>query len=232
MAKASAHSIGPNMTKSETVAGVLYLPFYVVLLSMGLLYGAELLGLSLTPVPLNGAYFVLNALFTWVLFGRFLVTSWRSIRFWDTVQAVILGFVLYYVLNVAVNFALQYFSLSVKSYNDDSMQALAQENYLVTVLCSVLLAPLTEEVLARGLIFGTVRKTSRIAAYAASMLFFSFIHVWQFIPSQGWAAIWPAAVLYVPASAALCWTYEKAGTVWAPVFLHMVCNAITLGLFA
>lgn len=230
MSKASARSTGPNMTKSEIVAGLLYLPVYVVLLSVGLRCGAELLGLTLTDLQLNVCYFVINTLLVWVIFRRFLSASFRSIRFWDTVQAVILGFVLYQAGNVLLSFLLNLLSVSVISHNDQNMQALTQDSFLVSALLSVFLAPVIEEVLARGLIFGVLRRKSRVAAYAMSILFFSFIHVWQYIPTEGLAALWPAAAVYLPASVALCWTYEKAGTVWAAIFLHMACNAVALGL--
>ena len=221
MSKASARSIGPNMTKSETVAGLLYLPFYVVLLSMALRYGEELLGLTLTDLQRNVCYFVVNTLLVWVIFRRFLAASFRSIRFWDTVQAVILGFVLYQVGNFLLSFVLNLLSVPVTSHNDQTMQALAQDSFLISALLSVLLAPVIEEVLARGLIFGGLRGKSRIADKLQQLGNLGF---------QGLSALWPAAVLYLPASVALCWTYEKAGTIWAAIFLHMVCNAVALGL--
>ena len=49
-----------------------------------------------------------------------------------------------------------------------------------TVLILVVLMPLIEEVLFRGLVFGGIRPRSRFAAYAASCLLFALLHVWQY----------------------------------------------------
>ena len=27
-----------------------------------------------------------------------------------------------------------------------------------------------------------------------------------------------------------CWTYEKAGTIWAPITIHAIINAISFGI--
>lgn len=223
-------STGPGMTKAETVAGLLYLPFYVVGLSAALRYGASLLGLALTDLQLNILHLSLQALICILLFRRFLAANFRAIDFWPLVQAVILGYVLYRAGNFLLALLLTVLDLTPTSYNDELMQVLASESFPLTVLCSVVLAPLSEELLCRGLVFGGLHRKSRLLAYCVSILFFSALHVWQFIPQHGFAALWPAVLLYVPASLALCWCHEKAGTVWAPIFLHMACNAVTMGL--
>ena len=33
-----------------------------------------------------------------------------------------------------------------------------------------------------------------------------------------------------PAGIALGWTYEKANTIWAPICLHMIINALAFGV--
>ena len=39
-----------------------------------------------------------------------------------------------------------------------------------------------------------------------------------------------SCIPYLPASVALAWTYEKAGTIWASISLHAVVNALSFGL--
>ena len=49
-------------------------------------------------------------------------------------------------------------------------------------------------------------------------------------------ALYPAGkvllscIPYLPASVALAWTYEKAGTIWASISLHAIVNALSFGL--
>jgi membrane protease YdiL (CAAX protease family) len=35
---------------------------------------------------------------------------------------------------------------------------------------------------------------------------------------------------YVPASVALCWCYEKSGTIWSPIVLHAAINLISINV--
>ena len=96
----------------------------------------------------------------------------------------------------------------------------------------MVLAPIVEETLVRGLLFGVIRRKSRILAYAVTILFFSVIHVWQYLVLYDFREVLLAALQYIPAGIALGWTYEKANTVWAPIFLHMTINAISLGIIS
>ena len=230
MANARSNSLGIKLTSAQQIAGFLYLPFYVALLSMGLDYLSRLLGLTLTEMQFSTCWFVLNTLIVGIIFYRFLIRSFRSIRFWELVQAIILGFVLYYAGNWVFAWIAELLGLSIVSFNDQTVQSLAADNFWVMALCSVVLAPVVEETLVRGLIFGSIRPKSRIAAYIASMLFFSLMHVWAYIPTEGLTPVLLAAAQYISASIALGWTYEKANSIWAPIFLHMAINALAMGL--
>ena len=100
------------------------------------------------------------------------------------------------------------------------------------LVCSVFLAPLVEETLVRGLLFGVIRRKSRVMAYVVTIVFFAVMHVWQYLLTEN---VWPvllAAVQYIPAGIALGWTYEKSNNIWAPIFMHMIVNAISFGLLS
>lgn len=223
-------SHGPTLTHAQIAAGYLYLPVYAGLLSYGLQYLAQLMGLSLTQPQLNLCWFVLNTLFVWIIFHNFLLRSLRGIRFWEFVQAGILGLAFYYAGTWVFRFLTDLINIRIVSFNDRTVQSLAADSYWITVLCTVVLAPLVEETLVRGLIFGSVRPKSRVLAYVLSTVFFGMMHVWSYIPSQGLVPVLPAAAQYIPAAVALGWTYEKAGTVWAPIAVHMAVNAISVSL--
>ena len=232
MANAKSYSLGPGLSTAEKVAGFCYLPFYVVLLALILQYLSGLLGFHLTMLQINICYFVINCLMVWIIFHNFLLRSFRAIRFWELIQALILGFVLYYAGNFLYSLILGWLDLSVTSYNDQTVLELASESRVAMVICGVILAPMIEETLVRGLLFGVIRRKSRIAAYAVTILFFAAIHVWQYVLLYDWKSVLLAALQYVPAGIALGWTYEKSNTIWAPILLHMVINAISFGVMS
>ena len=232
MANAKSYSLGPGLSTAEKVAGFCYLPFYVVLLALILQYLSGLLGFHLTMLQINICYFVINCLMVWIIFHNFLLRSFRAIRFWELIQALILGFVLYYAGNFLYSLILGWLDLSVTSYNDQTVLELASQSRVAMVICGVILAPMIEETLVRGLLFGVIRRKSRIAAYAVTILFFAAIHVWQYVLLYDWKSVLLAALQYVPAGIALGWTYEKSNTIWAPILLHMVINAISFGIMS
>ena len=232
MANAKSRSLGPGLSTAEQVAGFCYLPFYVVLLGWGLQWLSGLLGLGLTELQINVAFFVINCVMIWVIFHNFLIRSFRAIRFWELVQALILGFCLYYAGNFVFNWIISLLDLTITSFNDETIMGLISQNKWVMVICSVLLAPIVEETLVRGLLFGVLRRQSRILAYVVTIIFFSVIHVWQYLLVYDFKSVLLAALQYIPASIALGWTYEKSNTVWAPIFLHMTINAISMGIIS
>ena len=232
MANAKSHSLGPGLSTAEQVAGFCYLPFYVVLLGWGIQWLSELLGLGLTELQVNVTFFVINCVMIWVIFHNFLIRSFRAIHFWELVQALILGFCLYYAGNLLFGWIVSLLDLTITSFNDETILGLISQNKWVMVICSVLLAPIVEETLVRGLLFGVLRRRSRMLAYAVTIVFFAVMHVWQYLLVYDFKAVLLAALQYIPASIALGWTYEKSNTVWAPIFLHMTINAISMGIIS
>lgn len=230
MTNARSYSNGPGMSRTETVAGFCYLPFYLVLLSIAISHTAALLGIKLNDLTMNICYFSLNALFTVLIFRRFLASSFRAIRFWELVQAIILGFALYYALTRVLTLLIAFLDVKITSFNDETVAELVSADRRVIMVCTIIIAPIVEETLVRGLVFGTVRRKNRIAAHLVNILLFSLMHVWQYIPTEGWGPVALAAMEYIPASIALGWTYEKAKTIWAPIFLHMIVNGIGMCL--
>ena len=232
MANAKSYSLGPGLSTAEQVAGFCYLPVYMVLLSVGLQWLSQTLGLNWTDMQLNVVYFVVNCAMVWIIFHNFLIRSLRCIRFWETVQAVILGFCLYYAGNLAFGWIIGLLDLSITSFNDETVLGLFSQNKWVMGICAVGLAPIVEETLVRGLLFGVIRRSSRILAYAVTIVFFSAMHVWQYLMFQDVKEVLLAGLQYIPASIALGWTYEKSNTVWGPILLHMTINAISMGIIS
>ena len=99
-----------------------------------------------------------------------------------------------------------------------------------TVVILVVLMPLVEEPLFRGLLFGATRRYSRALGYVLSTLVFALYCVWQFVYSYGTVDFRYLLLFlqYVPMSLALTWCYDNGGSIWSPIALHMVLNALIL----
>jgi membrane protease YdiL (CAAX protease family) len=89
---------------------------------------------------------------------------------------------------------------------------------LLLILTAIVLAPISEELIFRGYIFGVLRRyTGRWWAMAISALVFAAIHA--HLPSL--AGLFMLAV-------ALTLVYESAGSLWAPILMHALFNGFTV----
>ena len=167
MAK-SYYSLGRSLSRAEAIAGWCYLPFYLVLLSAGIQYLAAALHVSLTALTINIIYFSINLLFVLLVFRNFLLQRFFGSGFWNFVQAIILGFVLYYAATWAVRFALDKLAPGYTIYNNETVGELVLADRRAMSFVTIILAPIIEETLVRGLVFGSLHRTSRWLAYIVS----------------------------------------------------------------
>ena len=227
MARKTSDSLGSGLTRFELIAGWCYLPVYLILLSVLLQNVFRWLGLEMTEIRLNLAYFVINFLAVLLIFHRFLRQRFFGSGFWNFIQAGILGFVFYYAGTWAIQYAVEHLGGSLTLYNNNTVAEMIGMNRYGMLAISVVLAPVIEETLIRGLVFGSLRRATRVMAYIVSIVLFSLMHSWQYFGFYPTGSVLLSCLAYVPASAALAWTYEKSGTIWCPIVLHAVINALS-----
>ena len=83
---------------------------------------------------------------------------------------------------------------------------------------AVIAAPVTEELIFRGCLYGILRKSSgRVPAIVVSSVLFALIH--GHLPSL------PGLIVL---AAGLALVYERCGSLWAPISMHASFNALTI----
>lgn len=98
-----------------------------------------------------------------------------------------------------------------------------------TLVLILVLIPVVEETLYRGLFFGQLRGYSRTLAMWVSILFYTLAHVWRYALEVGDILyLLPLALLSLPMSIALTWCYDNGGSVWSCVVLHGALNGLSL----
>ena len=230
MARKASRPIYNRLTRFETIAGWLYLPFYLIALNVLLQYLNAKLALGMTALTINIVYFAVNLAAVVLIFGRFLRQPFFGGQFWNFVQAVVLGFALYYAGTWVLQYLLTLLAPGFTIYNNETVAGLISSNEYVMMAITIILAPVIEETLVRGLVFGSIQPTSRIMAYVVSVILFTLMHNWQYFTLYPAANVLISCIPYIPASIALAWTYEKAGTIWASITLHAIVNALSFGL--
>ena len=180
MARKTPHTIAYRLTKFETIAGWLYLPFYLIILNVLLQLANEKLSLGMTSITINIVYFSVNLAAVLLIFRGFLRQPFFAGRFWNFVQSLVLGFALYYAGTWALQFALTKLAPGFTIYNNETISTLISDNQYVMMAVTILIAPIIEETLVRGLVFGSIQPTSRVMAYIVSVVLFTLMHNWQY----------------------------------------------------
>lgn len=216
------------MTRSELGLGWVWLVFELLLLPTLLNLLNSLLPVPLSRVYVNFIYFGLNCGFVLGFFHKFLGRSLASAgsNFWPFIQAVVLGFVGYWICTAGLSALFPLIAPDFTNLNDRSIAALAGSHYVLMVISTVILVPTAEEVLFRGVVFGSIRKKSRFWAYLVSVLIFGFFHISSYLSTGDVVSLVLGFAQYVPAGLFLAWSYEKANSVFAPIVIHTAINAI------
>ena len=219
------------MSRSEKIWGWLYLAFSLIALPTLLNLLNSKLAAPLDEGTLNFAFYCVNFLAICCIFSSFLsdslVAAWRDL--WNFIQAVVLGYVALWAATKALNFAMSYLLPNFENINDSAITSMAHTGYTLTAISVVILAPIAEEVLYRGLIFRNLYRSSQVAAYLLSMAAFAAIHVLGYIGSQSVTTLVICFLQYLPAGLCLAWTYTKADNIVAPIVVHALVNAVAIG---
>jgi len=222
-----------RLCKSELWGIMALLVFHVFLFPVGASWGyaVGLIPSSVTDSELNVIYYSIGLILTFAFAGKYLRRSFDS--FLDdalnSALCVVVAWAVYLVLFLIVNTLVDNLEiLSSGNPNQQTIEGIAQMNTKYLLAFSVLMAPIVEEVIFRGGLFCGLYHKNRIAAYAVSVVAFALYHVWQYAFYSGDLHALIFAVQYIPAGIALCWCYERSGSIWACILFHMSINLWSL----
>lgn len=213
-----------TLTKKEYIAALVYLPVHII--GVPALVAALLFGVTDTML-LNLVSYSFGALYMLVFLGRFLRRDFDPLCDAPVKFIVEIGvsYGIYYLANIAVALLLIAIG-SVDNPNNGAITNMAIESGRQMTIMTVVMAPILEELMFRAGIFGLLRKYSRVAAYAVSMLLFSVYHIWGYAISD--AGYWIYVIQYLPVSFLLCRIYERCNSIWGSIGLHMLVNAVSM----
>ncbi len=218
----------PIVTPSskECFRGLIYLALELLVLPPLLELVNTRLAMPLNDSRLNVLYFFINLLAVCCLLGGFLKQSFQKANYKKVVSAAAVGFLLYWGSNLLVTSLLLRLKPDFGNVNDASIAILAEKDFYITALGTVLFVPVAEELLFRGVLFGGLYHRSPIAAYAVSCIIFSLIHVVGYLTQYPWDTLLLCFLQYIPAGLCLGWAYARCGSIFAPIIMHTAINAI------
>ena len=220
----------PALSRRETVCGLIYIPVTLLVLPAVLSIVNEFL--PMTTVMFNFVYYCINFAVVLLLFRSFLKTSARNalkIPF-PVLWYAILGYLANDLLTNLVSVLIYRFFpgfINVNNANISTMLTLSQEWRLLAV-GTVLLVPVAEETLYRGVVFRSLCKKNVALAYLVSMVVFASIHVIGYVGTYSPLYMLLALIQYFPAGYCLAWCYRQTGTIMTPILMHALVNGISV----
>lgn len=215
--------------KSEFWSCMMLLGLHCVLfpLLVGVLSYA--LPLDMNESEWNLAYYAASFALTLIMLGSFLRRSFDTLidNIFLCIKYFCLAWGLYYLLTVVFAALLSNIEfLSSSNPNDSNVTELIVEQGGAMKAAAIFLAPIVEETIFRGGLFCFIRPKNRIAAYVVSITLFALYHCWQYTLIYMDLRYLLFMLQYIPAGLALCWCYDRSGSIWTSIFFHMSINLL------
>lgn len=178
----------------------------------------------------NFCYHLVSLLAVTVIFHRYLKQELRNFTagFKKVLPVIAVSLAVYYVAGEVLLCLITAIEPGFRNVNDDSVAVLRQGNLALTAVMTVALAPVSEECLFRGLIFGCARKHSRWAAYVVSAVAFGALHVMGYVGFFGAVQLLLCFLQYLPAGLVLAAAMEKTDSIVTAMCIHAIINAVSM----
>ena len=222
------------MTYGEQIAGVVFFVIYLLVLPFvtNPLFdlAGRLLAVSISAAMRDVLYYYILFAVTIIIFHGFLARTSRHLmdNLGGACKTAAAGLVGLYGLNELVYRLTNLIFTNRTNLNDTTISAQIDDAPHMTLLIVIFLAPLVEEVLFRGLVFGNLKSRSRALAYVVSCLLFALLHVWQFAVVKQDVTYFLLMIQYLVPGLVLAWAYDHSGTLWASIGLHAAVNALSV----
>lgn len=219
-------------TPEEFTWGWAYWLTSIIALPMVLPWANGFLRVPLNEAQLNFTYYFINFLALLWIFHDYLGRGMKAVRRrpWEFCQSVILGFCAYKISYWLLSLLISLVFPGFRNLNDAAVSGMLGQNYYLTVLGITVLVPLAEELLYRGLLFGSMAKRNLPAAYAISSVLFAAVHVAAYWQEMSALHFLLSLVQYLPAGIWLAWSCTKSGSIYSSILIHAAVNLTAVGI--
>ena len=225
-------NIPVSLTKKETVWGFGYLVFQMLFLPAILAFGLVFLPVEMNLAEVNFLFYAINFLAVILIFRKFLLKNLdvAAARTGYLARAVLFGLARYMIYSTLMGVLVVELAPDFINANDATVDSMLEENLFLMALGTIVLVPPVEECLFRGLIFRNLFDKSKVLAYLVSTVCFAVIHLVSYLGVYTPVELLAAFLQYVPAGLCLGWAYQRSGSIFAPILIHAIINA--MGIYA
>lgn len=220
--------------KGAVIGGAVYLLIYLFGLPQALPHLMRLLRVDITTSGgsylANVVYFSVNFIVVALLFRPYLLASLAPLherRLGWFFLTVAIGYGIGAIGSNSLTILYELLDITPDNLNNDAVNAMLLRHPGSMLLFTVVLAPITEECLFRGVLFAPFCRKCPWVGYVLSVVLFSCVHVLNSIGYQAPFELALCFLQYVPLSLALCWVCQKTKSIWGSITLHAFINAGT-----
>ena len=214
---------------------VLYLLFQLLVLPYLLELLFFFLKMPLDNLRLNMLYYTVNFAVLVGIFRRFLLASLRHAleNLSQVLLAAVIGFFAYRFSSTLVNMGILALRPDFVNVNDANITTMAQGRLAMWGFSAIVLVPPAEELLFRGVLFGSLYNKNKILAWVVSVVGFCLLHVMGYVGYYPWEHLLICAIQYLPAGICFCAAYRYSGNIFSPILIHTAINVLaTLSMAA
>ena len=219
-----------QITRREMILGAVIAIIHCIAAPLALFF----VSVPFDTGTVNLIYYCVSFVLVLALLGRYLKREFYSLteHIFRTIFGMLIGYLAMSILsNAVLLIEMSAFESELTNPNNDAVAELAKLDSRSVAAASILLAPVVEETIFRGVIFGGLRKRSRALAYIGSFAAFAVYHIWQYAVVDFSPRLIFVTLEYLPASIGLAIAYEKSDNLWCPIFLHSVVNLISINYY-
>ena len=218
-----------EMRPMEAAIGWVYLPLHAI--GMWMLMPIILDAFNFSEAQYNLFVYAVGYVVLSFTMANFLRTDFDV--FWDnfrvSIQAIGVNIIWYYIAQYAVSLLLASVLPTIENPNTEAVTEAAISSGRTMMFVAAVLAPIVEEILFRGVVFGTIARKNKAVAYIVSTVLFSAYHLWIYVYLGADLLLMALyAVEYIPGSVMFAKTYDESGTIWAPILMHMLMNYVAV----
>lgn len=217
-----------TMTKPQRAAGYVYLPFYMIVLPLFVVMLAALSPETYNDVTANAVYYGIGLIFCLIPLRSYLRNAYDVLL--DNIGTNVIALCFGYMINVLLGYLATglIFAIMGDKITGLNNQLSAFESPRAVIAMAVFVAPVIEEVLFRGVVFGSLALRHRRLAFVVSIGLFALCNVWQFALAAMNLTVLVYMISYIPLGYVLAWAYEKTNCIWVSIILHILINAMSL----
>lgn len=186
------------------------------------------LGLPMDTITLNFVYHVVNLVGSIAVFHTLLKHTFLQMQ--KSILHVLLyatiGLILYQVISELFSWIILSLKPDFTNLNDNNIAMQLHSRWIPVTISTVLMAPITEELLFRGVLFGRLYNKYPVSAYILSVCTFSLVHILGYLSKGDIVTLVLSFLQYLPAGVLLAWVYVKTDSIFTPILLHIMINAI------